>query len=336
LDLQAESRDPITVYIDSEGGSIHYADRLVDLLRAPGQDGEAPCRLIAVATALAASAAANLLSSADYAIAYPETNILYHGTRQNSNSPLTVQRASDLAASLKSTNDQFASRMARRCSGRLVLRFVTLRETAATDPVSTYTNGLTDLPKKLTSDGSKVLRRARQQIEAYETLVGEIRRLNFSDCKRLAEFERDVLIKLVKYEVDQSSGIDWSFEKGGLTKLVQNFLLFSQYLDLQFDEELGEMCRRWAPFFLSDSDMASISGKPEGEREDFRLKLVRAHVEPIWLLLVAICRTLQDDDFWLTARDAYWLGLIDEVYGATDLETLRGILEGTAQEPTTS
>ncbi|MDX2178095.1 MAG: ATP-dependent Clp protease proteolytic subunit [Bryobacteraceae bacterium] len=326
LDLQAESREPITVYIDSDGGSVFYADRLVDLLRAPGQDGEAPCRLIAVSTTLAASAAADLLSSADYAIAYPEAGILHHGTRQNSASPLTVQNASALAASLKSTNDQFASRMAKRCSDRLVLRFATLRGPISTG-LSTYEKGLTDLPNKLSPNGNEVLGLAKRQIEAYDTLLLEIRASNFTGCERIAEYEREILIELVRYEVNQNPETGWSFEKLGMNKLSQDFLLLSQYLGLQHDEELLKMCHRWAPFFLSKSDLAKIAEKPEKERDDFRLDLVQGHARPIWLLLIAICKTLQDGEHWLTARDAYWLGLIDEVYGATDLLTLRTFYE---------
>lgn len=59
--LRCESRDPITVYIDSVGGSVPVAERLRGLLVAPTPEGEA-CSLVTVVTGLAASAAADLLA----------------------------------------------------------------------------------------------------------------------------------------------------------------------------------------------------------------------------------------------------------------------------------
>jgi len=80
--LRHSSSDPITLYIDSRGGTIHCAEVIRRLITAPNQDG-AHCRLITVVTGLAASAAADLLALGDYAIAYPHAHILYHGSRQD-------------------------------------------------------------------------------------------------------------------------------------------------------------------------------------------------------------------------------------------------------------
>lgn len=73
--LQSASRDPISVYIDSPGGSTLTASVLDRLLRASNQDFARPCRIITVVTSTAASAAADLLSSGDYAIAYQGSTV---------------------------------------------------------------------------------------------------------------------------------------------------------------------------------------------------------------------------------------------------------------------
>lgn len=72
---------PITVYIDSNGGDPTLMERLLKLLLAAGQDSSERCNVITVVTSQAASAAADLLSSGDYAIAYPGASLLYHGLR---------------------------------------------------------------------------------------------------------------------------------------------------------------------------------------------------------------------------------------------------------------
>ena len=38
---------------------------------------------------------------------------------------------------------------------------------------------------------------------------------------------------------------------------------------------------------------------------------------------MALCHVLQTSDYYLSALDAFWLGLIDEVIGVRDLPTLR-------------
>jgi ATP-dependent protease ClpP protease subunit len=70
IKLKHGNQQPITVYIDSNGGDPTLGERLLKLLLASGQDSDERGNLITVVTAQAASAAADLLSSGDYAIAY--------------------------------------------------------------------------------------------------------------------------------------------------------------------------------------------------------------------------------------------------------------------------
>ncbi len=74
LRLSSTSHAPITLYIDSPGGSTYSANILYRLLKARDQDSESS-KLITVCTGVAASAAADLLSSGDYALAYPHARI---------------------------------------------------------------------------------------------------------------------------------------------------------------------------------------------------------------------------------------------------------------------
>jgi ATP-dependent protease ClpP protease subunit len=125
--LQHESRNPIAVYIDSPGGSVSVSHSLLRLLRSPGLDSSVPCRLITVVTGLAASAAATLLTSGDYAIAYPGTVIHFHGVRTYRQNPITVEEAADVARDLKASNEASAVSLARSRSRNFFFRFITLR-----------------------------------------------------------------------------------------------------------------------------------------------------------------------------------------------------------------
>src|SRR4029079_19705345 len=91
ISLLDENRDPITVYIDSDGGKVVLMETILRLLNASDLDSIPPCWNVTVVTGRAASAAADLLASGDYAVAYPGANILYHGVRLSQDVPLTTE-----------------------------------------------------------------------------------------------------------------------------------------------------------------------------------------------------------------------------------------------------
>jgi len=123
--LQSQSRDPITVYIDSEGGRTFHADMLTRLLTASDQDNSRSCRIITVTTGLAASAAADLLCSGGYAIAHAGSVIFFHGVRR-SGEEITVAVASSIAHSLRRTNERYAIGLADKSIRRLGFRYAWL------------------------------------------------------------------------------------------------------------------------------------------------------------------------------------------------------------------
>jgi ATP-dependent protease ClpP protease subunit len=127
IDLQTQSRDPISVYIDSQGGSTASGDSIYRLLKASDQDCSSSCRLITVATGRAASAAAILLCSGSYAIAYPESVIFFHGVSRLADSPITATDASDIMELLRQSNDRYALALADRSLSRFGFRYVSQR-----------------------------------------------------------------------------------------------------------------------------------------------------------------------------------------------------------------
>ena len=123
LRLRHESDSPITVYVDSIGGSVYSAELIRNLIKAQKQNGTT-IRLVTVATGMAASAAADFLILGDYPIVYPHTRIIYHGTRRTAPDELTVETASSIIQNLRQTNERFAARLARVVFKRFVSRII--------------------------------------------------------------------------------------------------------------------------------------------------------------------------------------------------------------------
>lgn len=126
LSLRQENNEPITIGIDSPGGSLVSLDVLLGLLTGPNQDGKVG-EIITVATHRAHSAAANFLAFGTYAIALRHSQILYHDVRFGGMEDVTPEKARVAAKSLQEMNDMFALRLARNVIQRLIWIYIDLR-----------------------------------------------------------------------------------------------------------------------------------------------------------------------------------------------------------------
>lgn len=127
LKLRQSGTDPITVGINSPGGSLASLDVLLALLTDPNQDGHHG-EIITVATHRAYSSAANLLAFGTYAVGLKHSEILYHDVRYGGMDDVTPGKARDAAKLLQDTNDAFALRLAQRVIQRLVWVYIDLRK----------------------------------------------------------------------------------------------------------------------------------------------------------------------------------------------------------------
>jgi hypothetical protein len=131
----------------------------------------------------AASAAADLLSSGDFAIAYPTSAILYHGVRRQADSlpPLTAEITSLLGQALRMSNDRYAMELARKIEDRFSFRFMVARGEFGKLRTELGKPQMTDLEcfveyigQRLSPEARKVWRRARDRHSRYRSLFDTI------------------------------------------------------------------------------------------------------------------------------------------------------------------
>ncbi len=127
LELRSASDDPITIGINSPGGSLASLDVLLGLLTGPNQDGAAG-EIITVVTHRAYSAAANLLAFGSYSVALRHSSILYHDVRYGKLEDVTPEKARGTAKSLQAANDRFSLRLAHVIIKRLIWIYIDLRD----------------------------------------------------------------------------------------------------------------------------------------------------------------------------------------------------------------
>lgn len=139
LELRHQSSDPITVAINSPGGSLASLDVLLGLLTGPDQDGQVG-EIVTVSVRHAQSAAANLLAFGTYAVALGHSEILFHDVRYTGMEDVTPSTARIAAARLQNANEQFSLRLAKRIFRRLVWNYLDLqmqfKEIAESFPVT--------------------------------------------------------------------------------------------------------------------------------------------------------------------------------------------------------
>lgn len=332
---------PITVYINSRGGSTLYAENIRALLKAPKQNGIV-CRIITVATNRADSAAADLLALGDYAIAYPNALIHCHGTRLSADE-ITREKAENLAAALKETNEDFALRLARRVFSRMAFHFANLRGEFAEYRQAAIDN---KSPRKMESDlecfACAIFAKLSSDLEqlpglAFANQERLTKMADFISAEKIdpeqkrpwAETEAEVLRKLLDYELQNQDLAKWTLTGGGINDLVIDFGSLTDFLYGAHHASLEEQVQGFGPLFLEADAVQEFADRRQNNPMDAKAWLhqrVSPIVEPLWYFVVSLCRLIQQGEFRLSATDAYWLGIVDEVIGQR-LPTLRLIAE---------
>lgn len=341
LKHQSQSRLPLSVYIDSTGGSVLQAEALLALLRASDQGFSGPCRIITAVTSFAASAAADLLSYGDYAIAFPQSTIHFHGVRTFSENAITVEAASGLMQSLKLNNDRYAVELATRSIHRFIFLYVSLRyqfpsirEELAKPHLSELECLLHILSARLSNPARQVLLRARLRNELYAKLSTAIlgnrqvrALLNPEHAGSYPNLEAAILRALIGHELKSNPKSGWTFGADGINQVVEKFFLFTEYIGHVGNAKLHEVYERWGDSVVDPEEEIPAAPAPAGDPGNRRIEKLREILVPLWLFFVALCHSLQTGENTLSARDAYWLGLVDEVLGDPGLPSLRLLVE---------
>ena len=296
IELTAENRSPITVFINSSGGQSEVVRGILSLLTRTTSD-DARSRIITIAAPTAHSAAANLLSAGDFAIAFPESSLLYHGARFPPPNEKLTGEWGKIARTLPFFHETAASLLA-ICSARRFLFIVSAtRELFAEHRAERGDPTLTDLDcfqallrAKLSPAAGKVLDLAIHLFNSYQALLLQFRkRLRRGRRVTQEHLQKLMLHASIAFEYEnRAGGPVWD---GGLSEISDHFFFLNNYFDVT---RLCEWVRvRAEP--MADED-------PEA-----------AYFLQFRVFFLALCRALQEGENQITPMDAVWLGLIDTI-----------------------
>ena len=318
-ELRAASGDPITLYIDSPGGSSAVAEGIRFLIKAPDQDGKR-CRLITVAIGTAASAAADLLALGDYAIAEPQADILYHGSRQVFEQVLTFEGATSVAANLQEANERLALRLARSSFRRIIWRVIQLKD--AIEKFRDGPEGLEELVEALTAKFTPKNAILLREVIAKQKSLQEVKTAADNYLKRrknvaqwpIKQLEPELVRAIVDYRSRQHKEDDWLLSRTGMREVASDFNLIHDYASQTKD--LDALLEVYGSLFLNQAQGAEFKSKREEEHKVYLESHAADKLKVLWYFVVSLCRLLQTKDYQLTPEEAYWLGVVDEVTGS--------------------
>lgn len=334
--LRTNSPLPITLFIDSRGGSTFHSRMIYGVLKTPTQDGETR-RLITVVTGTAASAAADLLAAGDYAIAYPHAFILFHGTRQRlAQQQVTKEYASSLMEHLKETNEGFALQLANRAFRRFFFRYLVVKPSfdelrnELGEPDMEDVECVAELLKRNLDDPG-ITERALKQYRRFRQLDSYMYSRYEKSTRHFAtpgKFEAWLLRNLIKYELKENAkDPSWSFSEAGFEQMEQDFLVLRDYHGGEHAKNIEKLVAQWGPFCLDQTQQKEYAALAADKREDWLNSKTGDNVQALWYFFVSICRFLQEGENGLSAENAYYLGLVDEVVGRSDLPCFRVMIE---------
>jgi hypothetical protein len=143
---------------------------------------------------------------------------------------------------------------------------------------------------------------------------------------RPADKEAFLLKLLIDWELAGNPVQDWGFRSDGLNAIREDFVLLADYEDGQHMANVEQRSKHWGKFLLTAAQRQEHDSLPEDQRDAFVLKHTKDRFRQLWHFLVSVCRALQQGENRLSAYEAYWLGLIDEVPGSS-LSSMREVIE---------
>jgi hypothetical protein len=226
-------------------------------------------------------------------------------------------------------------RLSQKIEKRFTFRFFTLRsdfpefrENIGNPDLSDFECFTQIIRGKLSKGAEKVLDKALKRNERYRTLLNSVLDKTgdaWNKTKDTLEIQVYILKAIVDLEASEASTTGMKdFRFGGLGRLADDFYILNEYLTGSTDSRLDQWCKAIGKLCLTEEQEQEISVLAgEEERETRTLEIVKPILRPMLSLFIALCHALQEGENTLTAIDAFWLGLVDEVVGGEDLWSLR-------------
>jgi hypothetical protein len=286
---------------------------------------------------MAASAASRLLVLGDYSISYPASIIHCHGTRLSQVDEVTRERAEVISRLMEDSNRATADEFVGRILFNLAFLFDSNRQEinkqAKPDSIVAFSHLI---ESKLGPTAKGIMQEVFDDLDEANSLniflnkPGRRTALDRAQSRGRIDYEK-ILVKMI---IDFLFAGRWKHQP----KLTDEFSnearrLFKSHSHLRNNMFVGANIREIIPLLLSESEFdLYMKAKKDRTLEQFLPSTVAPLLVPLWQLASSISNRLVMGENPLSAVDAYWLGLVQEVVGS-ELPCLRHIAEAPKEPP---
>lgn len=359
LQLRQESKDPITIAIDSPGGSVYLLKTLRGLVQSQDQEGHS-CELVTVVTHKAYSAAAMLLASGSYAVALLHSELLLHDVRYGSVHDVTPTTALQAARLLKQSNDRESLELADHMFGRWMWMYLDIQDKIEPlrDEYSELATSFQTRLERLNIPACKHvkidltgmllfihahLRRVNEFIvdNAIEKLARWGSVINFSESStegkpspldaigglfKAIHGDADYLggkaneEPLLRFLTVLAASLKGRSTLSAVERAASELALFDAIDNPRHWQMAMKLMLRHKHVFFDFDVCQNWDTLTEDQREEIATESSPV-VRTVWLLCVMVARELFEGEHTLMPREALVLGLVDEVPGSTLFES---------------
>jgi len=322
--LQEKSFEPITVDINSGGGE---AKAFLKLERIFSKNGprRGTGRFVTLAGD-AASAAACLLVVGHHACMRKNALVSFHGVigqRFNNGNTLRQEQVLAIALRMDWVNRKIARKMARRIVFRMATRCTKLPESGKRKfpwvSSGIFLQNYTQHIKKcLSSKKLKIL--LTQSFHQCELLYSSIKSIPFaassSRDKNFAPMEAKIFKNLISHETKIRKGKSWTINPAAASQIMMEYLRVRELIHGHQMVLIEDLVNGYGKYFLSKKQAANyckLLAETPMTAKVYLFKATQSYALGLWCFSLAFCHGLLSGEFTISADDAYWLGLIDEV-----------------------
>jgi len=323
--LMRKSIDPITIYIESRGGTISSLKTIEGLFvsKIPKQEVH---QFITVATGEVRSAAANLLVMGNYAYAQKGIRLVFHGARYNIiRLPGPIKQADVLAMyiALDKENRRIAGKLSETMIYRVVHRFLDFQNrsssrnytepSAATSFLDSFANYI---HSHLSTDRSKML--LKESLVLAKTLSSNHFQLNPQQTqhRRVAISQAEMLNAVIARKLNEHAGSKWKIDDSVMVEIMNEYLLWQTSLSVYRQPTFQHVAKIFGHNLLTNTELAEyrrLKRKDIQGADGFLIEVVETKLSMLFCFTVALSQRLMIRENPVFAADAYWFGLVDEV-----------------------
>jgi len=321
--LATRSSRPVTLHIKSKGGSVARLKSIEELFSFQG-----PSRhnvlFITVAEGDVSSAAAFLLLMGHFAYAKVGVSIVFHGARYSVIRPLKKIKKGDaisMGMQLDKQNRRIAENLSLAMVYRVIHRYLeytnqtqSIERNASRHPAANLHEFVKHLYAQLSSRQSKT---ALEQSFAFTKTILSLRkyfrpRISESFAAPPAAQAR-IFKAIISRKVSTQSKTGWSLDDTTAPGLLFDYLFFNDLMAKDQITLFNSLTKSFGTHFLSETEAKAYNNKGTPAAQTFLFECVKDKIAVLWYFTMALSKRLLTGETYLSASDAYWLGLIDEV-----------------------